>query len=59
MGKLKFNVGDKVINIREPEKGGFIVGYNKETGEYQIQMKNGEEHYESPRWLEKESNNQE
>jgi hypothetical protein len=57
MGKLKFNVGDKVINKKESDKNGVIVGYHKETGEYQVRLKNGEMHYVSPRWLDKDINN--
>jgi len=53
MGKLKFNVGDKVISKRESDKKGVIVGYYKKTGEYQVRLENGEMHYESPRWLDK------
>jgi len=53
MGKLKFNVGDKVINKKESDKNGVIVGYYKKTGEYQVRLENGETHYVSPRWLDK------
>jgi len=59
MGKLKFNLGDKVINKKESDKNGVIVGYYKKTGEYQVRLENGETHYVSPRWLDKEVNNQE
>ena len=53
MGKLKFNVGDKVISKRESEKKGIIVGYHKKTGEYIVRLEDGRIHYESPRWLDK------
>ena len=53
MGKRKFNVGDKVINKKESDKNGVIVGYCKKTGEYQVRLENGETHYVSPRWLDK------
>jgi len=53
MGKLKFNIGDKVINKKESDKDGVIVDYYKKTGEYQVRLKNGETHYVSPRWLDK------
>jgi len=53
MGKLKFNVGDKVINKKESDKNGVIVGYYKKTGEYEVRLANGETHYVSPRWLDK------
>jgi len=56
MGKLKFNLGDKVINKKESEKNGVIVDYYKKTGEYQVYLENGETHYVAPRWLEKEVN---
>jgi hypothetical protein len=55
MGKLKFNNGEKVINRREPDKSGVIVGYHRETREYQIRLADGRIHYESPRWLDAES----
>lgn len=58
MGKLKFNLGDKVINKKESDKNGVIVGYYKKTGEYQVRLENGETHYVSSRWLDKEGNNE-
>ena len=54
MGKLKFNVGDKVINKKETDKNGVIVSYHKKTGEYQILLENGGTHFVAPRWLDKE-----
>ena len=59
MGKLKFNLGDKVMNKKESDKSSVIVGYYKKTGEYQVRLENGETHYVSPRWLDKEVSNQE
>lgn len=53
MGKLKFNMGDKVINKKESDKNGVIVSYHKKTGEYQVLLQDGRTHYVSPRWLEK------
>lgn len=55
MGKMKFSMEDKVINKKEPDKNGVIVGYHKETGEYQVRLENGKIHYVSPRWLDKMS----
>ena len=53
MGALKFNVGDKVINKKEPDKNGVIVSYYKKTGEYKVLLQDGRTHYVSPRWLDK------
>jgi hypothetical protein len=53
MGRKKFNIGDNVINKKEPDKNGVIVSYHKKTGEYQVLLQNGGTHYASPRWMEK------
>jgi hypothetical protein len=57
MGKMKFNVGDKIIGNNKKadywDKKGVVIGYNQATGEYQIRLENGEVHYVSPRWFDK------
>lgn len=56
MGKLKFSIGDEVINTRTDEKGGVVIEYHRETREYGIRLSNEETHYEPPRYLEKATN---
>jgi len=57
MGKMKFNMGDKIIGNNKKadywDKKGIVIGYNRATSEYQIRLENGEAHYVSPRWFDK------
>lgn len=55
MGKLKFNMGDRVVgNDRKAsfrDRKGTVIGYEPHTHEYLVRFDDGKNEYVNPAWL--------
>jgi hypothetical protein len=55
MGKLKFNMGDKVVGNDKKasfrERKGTVIGYEPKTHEYLVRFDDDKEEYVNPAWL--------
>jgi hypothetical protein len=55
MGKLKFNMGNRVVGNDKKasfrEREGTVIGYEPKTHEYLVHFDDGKTEYVNPAWL--------